>query len=113
MTFFCGSILTARRTRLTLCKRTIVAPLPDRQEYTGRCLDRPNQSYNFYAGSSGVARMGLSCCSGQEFCHGLTMPRTGDSAPMVDEGAGGIAFVEAALSSHAEGGRLLDFQPAI
>ena len=43
----------------------------------------------------------------------MTMPRTGDSAPMVDEGAGGIAFVEAALSSHAEGGRWLDFQPEI
>ena len=31
---------------------------------------------------------------------------------MVDEGAGGIAFVEAALA-HAEGGRWLDFQPEI
>ena len=98
MTFFCGSILTAHRTRLTLCKRTKVAPIPDRQEYTARCLDRPNQSYNFCAGSSGVARMGLSCCCGQEGG---------------DEGAGGIAFVEAALSSHAEGGSWLDFQPEI
>ena len=34
-------------------------------------------------------------------------------APMVDEGARGMAFVEAALSSHAEGGRWLDFQPEI
>lgn len=29
--------------------------------------------------------------------------------PMVEEGARGMAFVEAALSSHAEGGRWLDF----
>jgi predicted dehydrogenase len=34
-------------------------------------------------------------------------------APMVEEGARGIAFVEAALSSHAEGGRWLDFRPEI
>ena len=34
-------------------------------------------------------------------------------APMVEEGARGMAFVEAALSSHAEGGRWLDFQPEI
>jgi hypothetical protein len=34
-------------------------------------------------------------------------------APMVEEGARGIAFVEAALSSHADGGRWLDFQPEI
>jgi predicted dehydrogenase len=31
-------------------------------------------------------------------------------APMVDEGARGMAFVESALSSHAEGGRWLDFK---
>ena len=34
-------------------------------------------------------------------------------APMVEDGARGIAFVEVALSSHAEGGRWLDFQPEI
>lgn len=34
-------------------------------------------------------------------------------APMVGEGARGMAFVEAALSSHAEGGCWLDFQPEI
>ncbi|HEY5704845.1 MAG TPA: hypothetical protein VIS96_04655 [Terrimicrobiaceae bacterium] len=34
-------------------------------------------------------------------------------APMVEEGARGIAFVEAALSSHAAGGRWLDFQQEI
>ena len=34
-------------------------------------------------------------------------------APMVEEGARGMAFVEAALSSHAEGGRWLDFRPEI
>lgn len=32
-------------------------------------------------------------------------------APMVEEGARGMAFVEAALNSHAAGGRWLDFQP--
>jgi hypothetical protein len=35
------------------------------------------------------------------------------SAPMAEEGARGMAFVEAALSSHAEGGGRLDFQPEI
>ena len=34
-------------------------------------------------------------------------------APMVEEGARGMAFVEAALRSHAEGGRWLNFQPEI
>jgi predicted dehydrogenase len=34
-------------------------------------------------------------------------------APMVEDGARGMAFVEAALHSHAEGGRWLDFQPEI
>ncbi len=34
-------------------------------------------------------------------------------APTVEEGARGMAFVEAALSSHAEGGRWLDFRPEI
>jgi predicted dehydrogenase len=34
-------------------------------------------------------------------------------APTVEEGARGMAFVEAALSSHAEGGRWLAFQPQI
>jgi predicted dehydrogenase len=34
-------------------------------------------------------------------------------APMVEDGVRGMAFVEAALSSHAEGGRWLDFQPEI
>ena len=33
--------------------------------------------------------------------------------PMVEEGARGMAFVEAALSSHAEGGRWVDFLPEI
>ena len=33
--------------------------------------------------------------------------------PMVEEGARGMAFVEAALSSHAEGGRWIDFLPEI
>jgi hypothetical protein len=32
---------------------------------------------------------------------------------MVEEGARGMAFVEAALSSHAEGGRWIDFLPEI
>ena len=31
-------------------------------------------------------------------------------APMVEEGARGIAFVGAALNSHSEGGRWLEFQ---
>jgi predicted dehydrogenase len=34
-------------------------------------------------------------------------------APMVEEGARGMAFVEAALSSHAQGGRWIDFLPEI
>ena len=34
-------------------------------------------------------------------------------APLVEDGARGMAFVEAALSSHREGGRWLDFQPKI
>jgi predicted dehydrogenase len=34
-------------------------------------------------------------------------------APMVEEGARGIAFVEAALSSYAEGGRWMHFNPEI
>jgi predicted dehydrogenase len=34
-------------------------------------------------------------------------------APMVEDGARGIAFVETALSSHSEGGRWLEFQPEI
>ena len=34
-------------------------------------------------------------------------------APMVEEGARGMAFVEAALSSNAEGGRWIDFHPEI
>jgi predicted dehydrogenase len=34
-------------------------------------------------------------------------------APMVEDGARGMAFVEAALGSHAEGGRWLEFQPEI
>jgi hypothetical protein len=32
---------------------------------------------------------------------------------MVEEGARGVAFVGAALNSHPEGGRWLDFQPEI
>jgi predicted dehydrogenase len=34
-------------------------------------------------------------------------------APAVEDGARGIAFVDAAVSSHAQGGRWLDFQPEI
>jgi predicted dehydrogenase len=34
-------------------------------------------------------------------------------APMVEDGARGIAFVEAALSSNSEGGRWLEFQPPL
>jgi hypothetical protein len=34
-------------------------------------------------------------------------------APMVEEGARGMAFVEAALSSHANAGCWLDFEPEI
>ena len=34
-------------------------------------------------------------------------------APMVGDGARGIAFVEAALNSHSEGGCWLEFQPQI
>jgi hypothetical protein len=34
-------------------------------------------------------------------------------ATMVEEGARGIAFVGAALYSHSEGGRWLEFQPEI
>jgi predicted dehydrogenase len=34
-------------------------------------------------------------------------------APMVEDGARGIAFVEAALSSNSEGGRWLEFHPQI
>jgi hypothetical protein len=34
-------------------------------------------------------------------------------APMVEESGRGIAFVEAALSSQAKGGRWLEFQPEI
>ena len=35
------------------------------------------------------------------------------SATVVEEGARGIAFVGAALYSHSEGGRWLEFQPEI
>ncbi len=34
-------------------------------------------------------------------------------APLVEDGARGMAFVEAALSSQREEGRWLDFQPKI
>jgi hypothetical protein len=34
-------------------------------------------------------------------------------APMVEDGARGIAFVEAALNSHSEGGRWIEFQSEI
>ena len=34
-------------------------------------------------------------------------------APMAEDGARGLAFVETALGSHAQGGRWLDFQPEI
>ncbi len=34
-------------------------------------------------------------------------------APMVEDGVRGMAFVEAALSSQAQGGRWLDFQPKV
>ena len=34
-------------------------------------------------------------------------------APMVEEGTRGMAFVEAAPSTQAEGGRWLDFRPEI